>query len=449
MDAPLLIIAIVGRPNVGKSTLFNRYAGHRRALVEDTPGITRDRLAEEVEVAGRRVLVVDTAGLDPGNEEELEAAVQAQARAAVEDADAVLFVVDGKAGLLPEDEAIARTLRRTRRPLAVAVNKIDIPAHAERLSDFYRLGLEPLAAVSAEHGGGAFDVLEALVASLPLAPAQEAADAGGEAPVRIALVGRPNVGKSSLANRLLGEQRVVVSDVPGTTRDAVDVRFERDGRSFVLVDTAGLRRPGRRTRTAERGSALMAVRAVERCDVALLVLDAGEGFTDQDAAVASLVRERGRAAVVLANQWDRVPAEEAPRLREAIAHGLRFMSDAPVLAVSALTGAHLGSILPQALRVLEAADRRIPTADLNRWLEDAVRRHEPSLARRGGSARRPIRFFYATQTGVRPPRFVLFCTDPRAVRPSYRRFLENRLRASFDLEGTPVRLHLRARHERA
>ncbi|MDH3212048.1 MAG: ribosome biogenesis GTPase Der [Myxococcales bacterium] len=443
----LPIIAIVGRPNVGKSTLFNRYAGRRRALVEDQPGITRDRIAEQVEVAGRAVLLVDTAGLDPDADAGLPAAIQAQARAAVADADAILFLVDAKSGLLPEDEALARTLHRTAKPLVLAVNKIDLPQHEPRVGEFHGLGFESVHAVSAEHGRGAWDALEALVAAVPEAVAPEPTQEG----LRIALVGRPNVGKSSLVNRLAGGERVVVSEVPGTTRDAIDTRIERDGEVFTIVDTAGLRRAGRRTRVAERGSALMTVRSLERAEAALIVLDAAEGFTDQDARVASLARERGCATAVLANKWDRLGGEgdgDRDALREAIRRGLRFMEDAPVLATSAKTGLGCERIFPLVRRIVRAADRRISTGELNRWLRAAVERHEPAMAQRG-SRRRPLKFFYATQTGVRPPTFVLFCTEPAAVQTSYRRFLENQLREAFDLEGTPVRLRLRARGEPA
>ena len=438
------IVAIVGRPNVGKSSLFNRYAGRRRALVEDLPGVTRDRIVEEVEVGRRSVLLVDTAGLDPEAEAGLPRAIQAQARAAVAEADAILFVVDAKAGCLPEDEEIARALRRTRKPVALAVNKVDVPAHQALVNEFHRLGIDPTRGVSAVHASGAWDLLEELVAALPPeagAPAEE-----GDA-VRVALVGRPNVGKSSLVNRLCGSERVVVADEPGTTRDAVDVRIARDGESFVLVDTAGIRRPGKRTRFVERTSALLAVRQLERADVALIVVDAGEGFTDQDARVAGLVRERGRAAAVLANKWDLVekqPADARKRARESIAEGLRFMADTPVLPVSARTGRGVDGIFPLVRSLGVAATRRIPTAELNRWLRATVAKHEPSMAARGPRLR-PIKLFYATQTGVRPPTFVIFCTDPEAVRPAYRRFLENQLRAHFDLVGTPLRLRLRAR----
>jgi GTP-binding protein len=442
-SSQLPIVAIVGRPNVGKSTLFNRYAGRRRALVEATPGITRDRIAEEVEVGERRILLVDTAGLEPGAGAGLPGAVQALARSAVEDADAILFVVDGKAGLLPEDAVLARIFHRASKPILLGVNKIDQPQHEARMAEFHALGFDRTRAISAEHGRGAWDALEELTGELAEVGAETAAEAG----LRIALVGRPNVGKSSLVNRLVGEERVVVSDVPGTTRDAIDTRVTVDGDVFTLVDTAGLRRPGRRDRTAERPSALMTVRSLERADMALIVIDASEGFTDQDARIASLSRERGCATLVLANKWDLVSRQdpEAGRaVREAVAHGLRFMPDAPLVAVSAKTGAGIAKIFPRVRRLAEVGQTEIPTAALNRWLKDAVRRHEPAMSQRG-FRRRKLKFFYATQTGIRPPTFVLFCTDPSAVQASYRRFLENRLRESFDLEGTPVRLRLRAR----
>ncbi|HKE10802.1 MAG TPA: ribosome biogenesis GTPase Der, partial [Myxococcota bacterium] len=311
------IIAIVGRPNVGKSSLFNRYAGRRRALVEDTPGVTRDRIVEAVEVGGRRVLVVDTAGFDPEAEAGLPAAIQAQAQTAVDEADAILFVVDSKAGCLPGDEVIAKALRRTSKPVALAVNKVDRPLHADRVADFFQLGIERTRPVSAEHATGAWDVLEELVAALPAAPGSVAAGAE-EGGIRVAIVGRPNVGKSSLVNRLARTTRVVVGDSPGTTRDAIDTRIERGDQEYVLVDTAGLRRPGKRRQAIERGSALMALRSIERADVALVVIDASEGFTDQDARVASLARACGRPVLVVANKWDRMekrPLEDRQRVR--------------------------------------------------------------------------------------------------------------------------------------
>ena len=450
MSAPNLpIVALVGRPNVGKSTLFNRYAGRRRSIVANQPGLTRDRIAEEIRVAERSVLLVDTAGLDPDpaadreGERKLGRAIQAQAAAAIEDADAILLIVDGQAGLLPEDEALARTLRRTSKPMALAINKIDVPSHEPRALEFLGLGFERVGSVSAEHGRGAWDLLEELVAALP--DAEEIAETTFEG-VRIALVGRPNVGKSSLTNRLLGRERVVVSEVPGTTRDAIDSRLERDGEIYTLVDTAGLRRPGRRVQVVERGSALMAVRAMERADVALVVLDAAEGFTDRDAGVASLARERGCAVGILANKWDLIPGERSEETLREIRRALRFMPDAPVLTVSALEGRGAGKILPTARTLARTAERRIGTGELNRWLREVVQRHEPAMAQRG-SRKRPIKFFYATQTAVSPPTFVLFCTEPDSVRRSYRRFLENQLRESFGFAGAPLRLRLRARSD--
>jgi len=442
----LPIVAIVGRPNVGKSTLFNRYAGRRRAIVQDVPGMTRDRLVEEAEVGDRRILVVDTAGLDPEPESAMDAAVQEQARAALEQADALLFVVDGQAGLLPQDEELARLLRRTRKPLALAVNKVDVPAHSVRTAEFHSLGFAHVAGVSAEHGTGAWDLLEALVAEIPPMPEPEPPPEGT---VRVALVGRPNSGKSSLLNRLLGEERVVVSEVPGTTRDAIDIAAERDGSHFVFVDTAGLRRSGRRDRIGERMGALMALRAVERADVAMVLIDAADGFGDQDARILSMVRDRGCAAVLVLNKWDLVSEEG----EEAVAHvrseldrRLKSFSHHPVLRVSAKTGRGVRRLLPTVLQLGEEIRRRIPTAELNRWLKDAVARHEPAMAQRG-TRRRPLKFFYATQTGVRPPTFILFCTDPGSLQESYKRFLQNRLRESFGFDGVPIRVRFRARRE--
>ncbi len=440
----LPIVAIVGRPNVGKSTLFNRFAGTRRALVEDKPGITRDRIAVEIEVGKRRVLIVDTAGLDREAEEGLYGAVQRQARSAISEADAVLFLVDGKSGLLPEDESLAQTLRQTSKPVLLAVNKIDRPQHEARIGEFFGLGFEHTRGISAEHATGAWDALEALVEQIP--ETREIGPVRDEG-VRIAIVGRPNVGKSSLLNRLVGEDRVVVSDVPGTTRDAIDTLVVQGDQRFTLIDTAGLRRQGRRTRTAERGSALMAVRALERAQVAFIVLDASEGFHAQDATIASLAQERGCATVILANKWDLVDQsapERAKEVREEIQHGLHFLADAPLCQISANTGAGVGRLLERAQKLQQTAERRIPTAKLNRWLQDCVRRHEPAMAQRG-TRKRPLKFFYATQTTVRPPTFVLVCTDPSSVQDSYRRFLENRLRESFDFAGIPIRLRLRPR----
>ena len=446
-DQRMPVVALVGRPNVGKSTLFNRYAGYRRALVADQPGLTRDRIAEKIELEGRMIWIVDTAGLDPvRGEANLENAVQAQARSAIESADVILFIVDGQLGLVPEDEAIAATLRRSGKPLGLLVNKIDQPTHhRHRVNEFFRLGIEETHAVSAEHGGGAFDALERVLEMLTEDPEHASNDKEGAQ--RIAIVCPPNVGKSSIANRLAGEQRVVVADEPGTTRDAVDIRITREGEDYVLVDTAGLRKIAKRQGPGEHGGALMTLRSLERADIALLVVDAFDGIADQDSRVASLMREQGCSSLVLANKWDLVPREDREDRLADIAHGLRFMADVPIVAVSAETGAGFKPLFKKLATVVAAGGQRVPTADLNRWLKDVGEKHPPSMASKG-SLRRPNKLFYASQVSVRPPTFIVFCSDPKAIQVSYVRFLENQLRESFGFRGTPVRVLLRARSNR-
>ena len=323
-----------------------------------------------------------------------------------------------------------------------------MPEHRDRVHEFHALGLELVFPMSAEHGTGAFDALESLVAALP--EVEAAPSKPDDTAIRVAIVGRPNAGKSSIVNRLAGQERGVVSEVPGTTRDSIDIRIERDGadgepaEAFVLVDTAGLRRAAKRSERLERGSALMTVRSVERANVALIIVDAANGVSDQDARVASLVLERGCAAVVVLNKWDCVDREQGERVRAELERAFRFASHFPVVAASAKTGARFGRLWPAIAQVHRAASRQIPTGELNRWLEETVAKHAPAMARRG-SRRRPIRFFYATQAATHPPTFLLFCTEPRSVLPAYRRFLENQLRERFDFAGTAVRLRLRAR----
>ena len=450
----LPIVALVGRPNVGKSTLFNRYAGYRRALVADQPGLTRDRLAERIDLDGRMIWLVDTAGLDAkGSDADLESAVQAQAQSAVDSADVILFIVDGKLGLVPEDEKIASALRKSGKVIGLLVNKIDQPRHhQDRLNEFHRLGIKLTFAVSAEHGVGAFAALESVLDVFSEQIDRDAeADAASEmtdgidGATRIAIVGRPNVGKSSIANRLAGENRMVVADSPGTTRDAVDIAIRRGDEDFILVDTAGLRKIARRQGPGEHGGALMTLRSLERAELALLIVDAAEGIADQDARVASLMREQGCAAVVLANKWDLVATEDRQDVLADIAHGLRFMSDVPVVPVSAKTGAGFGALFKKLRQVASASQLRVSTADLNRWLQDVAEKHPPSMASKG-SSRKPNKLFYASQVAVAPPVFVVFCSDPKSIQTSYVRFLENRLRESFDFEGTPVRVRLRERN---
>ena len=443
------IVAIVGRPNVGKSTFFNRIAGYPRALVKNTPGITRDRIVESVEVAGQKILLVDTAGLDDPGDAELAEAVQRQARTAIEQADAVLFLVDGKAGLLPADEAIARELRRTDQPLALAVNKIDNLKHQERVHEFYALGFDLCAGVSAAHGSGVWDLLEALIERLQPQEAH-AFQTTTDAERSVAILGRPNVGKSSLLNCLAGRPRAVVSSEPGTTRDAIDLLLTQEEKQYRFVDTAGIRRHARQRDDTERLSALLAVRALERAQVALVLLDAEEGMTDQDARVANLARECGRATALLLNKWDRIQGDEArcKQVLEEVRRGIRFMSDAPLLAISAKTAWHTKRIFPLVDSLWKATNLKISTAELNRWLSDTVSRHEPAMAYRG-TRKRPVKLFYATQIDVAPPTFTIFCSDPVGMKRSYSRYLVNQLRENFQLEGAPVRIQLRHRRESA
>jgi len=460
------IVALVGRPNVGKSTLFNRLAGERLAVVDEMPGTTRDRIVAEAEWNGIAFDIVDTGGLDPaaGRLRATPATdpatyleeIRHQAEAACREADAILLIVDVIDGVTAADADVAQFLRRQRRQgrqarVLLVVNKCDTPKHESRAAEFHRLGFARVRAISAEHGRGAWDVLEEIVAELPTQVVEEGTtDPDSDHPdaIRVAVVGRPNVGKSSLVNRLLGAERMVVSDEGGTTRDAIDSVLERRDGVYVLVDTAGLRRQGRRDRIGERTSALMAVRSLERADVALVVTDAADGFTDQDATVLGLARDSGCATAVLLNKWDLVHQRGASeRAREAVLERLRFAADTPILAIAAKTGLRVDKVLPLVRKLAKAARRRISTAELNRWLKDATDAHEPAMAQRG-TRKRPLRLLYATQVGVRPPSIVIFCSDPAGVKESYLRYLENRLRERFDLGGTPLRIQLRSRREK-
>lgn len=450
----LPLVAIVGRPNVGKSTLFNRLLGRRQAIVADTPGVTRDRVYGTAEWAGRTFLLVDTGGLEPDlaprgegrPEAAIAGAARAQALAAVREADLVVFVVDGRLGLHPDDREIAEILRRSKKPILLAANKLDGRERLGEAGEFYALGLGDPLGISAEHGVNVGDLADAIVRRLPAeAPGEGAAPAGEAPPVRVCVVGRPNVGKSSLVNRLLGEERVIVSDVPGTTREAVDSRWEVDGRVFELVDTAGLRRRARVDSAVEYYGVLRTLRAVERCDVALLVLDAARGIAEQDQRIAGHIEERGRACVILVNKWDAVAGagggeEAAERFTRDIRIDLSFISYAPVLFVSARTGLGLSRLPGLIARVAANHAARVPTPDLNRVLKEAQGIHPPPAVRG-----RALRIVSGAQTDVRPPTFLLFCNDPDLVHNSYERYLENRLRDAFDLAGTPIRFRYQRR----
>jgi GTP-binding protein len=461
----LPVVAIVGRPNVGKSTLFNRLVGERVAIVEDRARTTRDRLYDIAEWNGRRFIVVDTGGLEAKPGDEIEERVQDQARLAITEADVIVLVVDAMAGLTPADKEAVDLLRAARAPVVVAANKADNQQLELEAAEFHQLGWEDTFAISALHGRGTGDLLDALVWALP--PESEAererkrredleADAvmGGEVeaaafafddkPARVAIVGRPNVGKSSLLNALMGEQRAIVSDIPGTTRDAIDTTLEWAGRTVRLIDTAGVRRRGKVASgpAAERFATIRAIKAITRADVAVLVIDAGDGLTAQDLHVAGSVVEEGAGLVLAVNKWDVVEKdahtfdEYADRIRQAAP----FVEYAPIVSISAKTGQRVERVLEAALEIAAERRRRVPTAALNALLREAAFRQPPPAS----GNRRP-RLYYVTQVAIEPPTFVFFASDAASVHFSYRRYLENRIRAAFGFAGTPIRLVFRER----
>ena len=435
-------IAIVGRPNVGKSTLFNRLTGARRALAHDLPGVTRDRVVGEAKrPAGGVVTVVDTGGFEPESEDLIPRLIRGQILVALEEASVVVLVVDAAAGLTPADQEVVAGVRRVGKPVVVAANKSDRTAGAVGADEFTVLGFD-VVGISAEHGRGIGDLWDALE---PFLPPPEESEAGAPE-LAVAIVGRPNVGKSSLINRLLGEDRVLVSAIPGTTRDAVDTLLTYGERTIRLVDTAGIRRRGRTETGPEVLSVVMARKAIERADVCVLMIDALEGLTAQDTHVAGLINDAGRAVVVAINKADLIKTGEARSradLGEQALDRLKFLKDTPIVFISAHTGAGIAKLLPRVLASGGAFRIRISTGELNRVLRAAWERQPPP----GG--RRPVRLYYATQTGTGPPRFALFTSTSHELHFSYQRYLENALRAAFPLAGTPLRFIMRVRHERS
>jgi GTPase len=421
-------VAIVGFPNVGKSTLVNRLTATRAAVVHETPGVTRDRKEVVCEWNGKHFLLVDTGGVDLADASPLTRSIVEQARAAVDEADLVLFVVDARAGVTPGDEEIAEVLRAARKPVIVLANKIDDPSHDADALEFHRLGLGDPIPISAVHGHGTGDLLDAVVERLGQAGAER--PALGEDAIRVAILGRPNVGKSSLLNALVGEERVIVSDVPGTTRDAIDTVLERDDRTFVLVDTAGLRRKRRHRQGIEYYSELRAIEAAERADVALVLVDAGEGVVEQDVAVADLARRARCSTLVVLSKWD-ISSIRIEDVRPQLLERLRQRS--PLIAVSARTGRGVGRLLDEIERLFEKHTTRIPTAELNRFLGELRARRQPP-ARHG----RRLNLLYGTQFQTRPPRIRLFVNDPGLVTRDYGYWVENELRSRFGLEGVPL-----------
>ena len=429
------IIAIVGRPNVGKSTLFNRLVGQRRAIVRDVPGVTRDRLYGQVAFERWQATVIDTGGFDPSSEEPLIEGVRRQVLTAVEEADLVLYVVDARAGVTALDAEIARVLRRSERPVVLAANKVDAGGQESVLAELYGLGFGEPVPVSAEHGRGVAELLEVLRARTPAASAPVVPSGV----VHLAVIGRPNVGKSSLVNRMIGAERVLVHEAPGTTRDSVDTAFERDGRPYVLVDTAGIRRKGKVSEALEKLAVVMALRSLERCQVALLVLDASEGLTAQDAHIGGYAHEAGRAVVIVVNKWDLVPhgmvrkAEVVEQLRER----LPFLDYAPVCFTSATLGDGVPDLFDTVDQVAAEAQRRLPAGDVTETLRRAIERRPISV--RG----EPLTLGSASQVSVAPPTFALRVNRPDEVHFSYERYLVRSLRLAFGLTGSPIRLSLR------
>jgi GTP-binding protein len=439
MTKPL--VALVGRPNVGKSTLFNRLVEQRLAIVEDVPGTTRDRIYADAEWGGTTFTFVDTGGLVPDSSDNLSTLVRGQVEIAISEAEAIIFLVDVKEGVTASDLEIAGLLRRSGKPVLLAVNKADNESRRQEAMEFYELGLGDPIPISALHGTGTGDLLDALL-QVGWAEVRQAPTQG----TRIAIVGRPNVGKSSLLNSILGQERMIVSERPGTTRDAVDSLVEWKGEQVTLIDTAGIRRRGRVTPGIERYSVMRALRAIQRADVVLLLLDATEGVTEQDAHIAGYVVEEARGLVIVVNKWDLVEKDTHTMqyYTDVIRGSLKFVAYAPLVFVSAMTGQRVGKAMDLALEVQRSRTARVPTAELNRLVSEAVSRHSPP-SKRG----KRLKIYYATQVGTAPPGFIFFVNDPRLVHFSYQRYLENQLRRNFGFEGSPVRMAFRKRKQEA
>ncbi len=434
-------VAIVGRPNVGKSTFFNRIAGRRISIVEDTPGVTRDRIYADAEWLGREFTLIDTGGIDPDASDIILSQMRRQAELAVDIADVILFFVDAKQGLVSADQEIADMLRRSGKPIITVVNKADSQKDEQAMYDFYALGMDNLFAISAAQGLGLGDLLDAVIEGMGVTDAEAEEDDA----VKIAVVGRPNVGKSSLVNALIGEQRTIVSDIAGTTRDAIDVPFERDGQRYVLIDTAGIRKKARiEDKSIERYSVIRAFAAVRRADVVVVMVDATQGIAEQDVKVAGFVHEEGKPCVIAINKWDAVEKDThtVNKYNKEIASALAFMSYAQTVTISAQTGLRLNKLLDALLDARANSRRRITTGLLNECISEAIAMVEPP-----SDKGRRLKIYYAAQVGETPPHIVLFVNDSRLMHFSYMRYIENYLRKTFDFTGTPIKLSARNKNE--
>ncbi|MBR0353704.1 MAG: ribosome biogenesis GTPase Der [Oscillospiraceae bacterium] len=440
MSKPL--VAIVGRPNVGKSMLFNRLVGKRLSIVEDTPGVTRDRLYAECEWCGRKFDMVDTGGIEPSTDSEILLFMREQAQIAINAADVIVLVADIRTGVTAADKDVANMLLRSRKPVVLAVNKADSTgAEDPAVYEFYELGLGDPISVSAIHGHGTGELLDACIAHFPPQEEEEEEDDS----IKVAVIGKPNVGKSSLINRILGEKRVIVSDMAGTTRDAVDTPFENDKGKYVFIDTAGIRRRSKVDERVEKFSVMRAQLAIERADVCVIMIDARDGVTDQDTKIAGLAHEAGKASIIVVNKWDLVEKETGTmeKMRRDIMRDLSFMSYAPVLFISAMTGQRTDRLFELINFVNDQSSMRISTGMLNDVLADAQARVQPPTDKG-----RRLKIYYMTQTGVKPPNFVIFCNSRELFHFSYQRYIENQIRNVFGLEGTPIRIVIRQKGDK-
>ena len=427
------IVAIVGRPNVGKSTLFNRILGRRMAIVEDIPGVTRDRNYADVSRYAKRFTLIDTGGFEPASNDRLLSQMREQSQLAIEEADIILFVMDGREGLNPADEEVAGMLRQVDKPVLFVINKVDGPGQEAMLGEFYALGVSTLYPISAEHRLGVADLVDEVLELLP----EQDDEQDNLVETRLSIIGRPNVGKSSLVNRLLGYERVVANPAAGTTRDSVDTPFIYNNKRYVLIDTAGIRRKGKVSQKLEKYSVIQALKALDRTHIAMVVIDADEGITDQDLTIAGYAHERGRAVILIVNKWDLVKKDNSTmgNYVKEVRGAFKFLPDSPIHFVSALTGQRVNKIMADVEMVSDEFNRKVPTAELNRVLKDAEINHPPPMFRG-----KRLKLFYATQTAVRPPTFVVFVNKSEGIHFSYERYLMNCLRQAFGFVACPIRL---------
>ena len=439
---PKPIVAIVGRPNVGKSALFNKLIGQRLSIVEDTPGVTRDRIYGETDWNGRKFTLIDTGGIEPRTDSQILSFMREQAEIAISHADVIVFLTDIKTGLTASDQEVAGMLQRSGKPIVLAVNKMDSTGTVDPdFYEFYNLGLGDPIAVSAVHGHGTGDLLDECVKYFP----EEDGEDEDDDRIQVAIIGKPNVGKSSLTNKILGQQRTIVSDMAGTTRDAIDSYFENETGKYVFIDTAGMRKKSKVDEAIERYSVLRAQMAIERADVCLILIDAQEGVTEQDTKVAGLAHEAGKASIIVVNKWDLIEKDgkTMDKMREEVRRDLSYMTYAPILFISAATGQRVERLFELIQYVNNQAATRITTGMLNSVLADAQTRVQPPTDKG-----RRLKIYYMTQAGVKPPHFVCFCNDARLFHFSYQRYLENQIRTVFGLEGTPIRMTIRQKGDK-